>query len=40
MTAGSGTEGDVERTAERAVAKVAFVPQELETDKVRGMGCQ
>jgi len=40
MTAGSGTEGAVERIAERAVAKVAFVSQELDTDEVRGMGCQ
>jgi len=40
MTAGSGTEGAVERIAERAVAKVAFVSQELDTDEVRGIGCQ
>ena len=40
MTAGSGREGAAERAAERAVTKVAFVSQELDTDEVRGMGCQ
>jgi len=40
MTAGSGTEGVIERAAERAVTKVAFVSQELDTDEVRGIGCQ
>jgi hypothetical protein len=40
MTAGSGIEGDVERTAVRAVAKVALIAHELDTDVVSGMGCQ
>lgn len=40
MTAGSGAATDDERTAVRTVAKVAFVAQELDTDEVRGMGCQ
>ena len=40
MTAGSGAEGDVERTVVRAVAKVVLIAQELDTDEVSGMGCQ
>jgi hypothetical protein len=40
MTAGSGAENDVERAAVRAVAKVALIAQELDTDEVSGMGCQ
>jgi hypothetical protein len=40
MTAGSATEGDFERAAVRAVAKVALIAQELDTDEVSGMGCQ
>jgi hypothetical protein len=40
MTAGSGAATDDERAAVRTVAKVAFVAQELDTDEMRGMGCQ
>jgi hypothetical protein len=40
MTAGSGIEGDVERIAVRAVAKVALMAHELDTDVASGMGCQ
>ena len=40
MTAGSGAATDDERAAAMTVAKVTFVSQELDTDEVRGIGCQ
>jgi hypothetical protein len=40
MTAGSDAEIDDGSTAVSAVAKVASVAQELDTDDMSGMGCQ
>jgi hypothetical protein len=40
MTAGSGAAIDDERAAVRAVTKVTFGAQELDTGEDSGMGCQ